>query len=398
MIAMPPGAFTKGLLWLTLALGSIALIEPAPYDVLLVILLGVGIITRRFRFSAAVATPVALLGAFIFANVLSAFAASDPKAAVSFFAITLYLVVSWGVFAGLVGRYRDQALALIFRGYTVAGVFAATTGIGAYLGVIPYAEMFIRHNRVAGLFKDPNVYGPFLVPAALFCLLELERQKGIRRLAWASGFGTLLMAIFLSFSRAAWGNLVLAMAVYLGFPGTVSLRKRLVATVSVLLIGGSAILYSLTFPQIKEIFTYRLGFMAYDEDRFAVQMHAVEVGKDAVLGLGPGQAEVVFNYATHSLFVRVWAENGWLGFVVFVLFVCLSIGRSFRMAGWYHGIDRGFMVIVLGAQLGVLFNSFFIDSLHWRHFWLLFALPWMPRPMPVEKDCAPTSDGAYKLS
>ena len=31
---------------------------------------------------------------------------------------------------------------------------------------------------------------------------------------------------------------------------------------------------------------------------------------------------------------------------------------------------------LLGAWVGALFNGFFVDTLHWRHLWLLAALIW----------------------
>jgi hypothetical protein len=31
---------------------------------------------------------------------------------------------------------------------------------------------------------------------------------------------------------------------------------------------------------------------------------------------------------------------------------------------------------LLGAWTGVLLNGFFVDTLHWRHLWLLAALIW----------------------
>ncbi len=38
------------------------------------------------------------------------------------------------------------------------------------------------------------------------------------------------------------------------------------------------------------------------------------------------------------------------------------------------------------SLFGVLLNSFVIDTLHWRHFWLLLALPWVPLGGPSHED------------
>jgi MFS family permease len=38
-----------------------------------------------------------------------------------------------------------------------------------------------------------------------------------------------------------------------------------------------------------------------------------------------------------------------------------------------NGVGTG---ALLGIWLGLLLNSFFIDSLHWRHLWIMAALIW----------------------
>jgi hypothetical protein len=48
---------------------------------------------------------------------------------------------------------------------------------------------------------------------------------------------------------------------------------------------------------------------------------------------------------------------------------------SFR-AG--NSSQRAVFALITAAICGTLLNSFTIDTLHWRHFWLLLALGWMP--------------------
>ena len=38
-----------------------------------------------------------------------------------------------------------------------------------------------RYGRATGLFKDPNVFGPFLVPALIYGLSRLTRRAFARR-------------------------------------------------------------------------------------------------------------------------------------------------------------------------------------------------------------------------
>ena len=53
----------------------------------------------------------------------------------------------------------------------------------ALYGPLPHKSTFIyAGSRAMGLFKDPNVYGAFLVPAAVILLEELTTP---RLLGWA---------------------------------------------------------------------------------------------------------------------------------------------------------------------------------------------------------------------
>ena len=75
-------------------------------------------------------------------------------------------------------------------------------------------ELFTKFGRASGTFKDPNVYGPFLIPGLLYavhqCLTRpLHRAAVPAIMALVLGF-----AILLSFSRGAWINMAIAVAIY----------------------------------------------------------------------------------------------------------------------------------------------------------------------------------------
>ena len=69
-------------------------------------------------------------------------------------------------------------------------------------------------GRLYGLFKDPNVYGAYLVPAALFAAAQLVARRSRNNLLWLSVIAACLGAVFLSFSRGAWANLVVAVGLF----------------------------------------------------------------------------------------------------------------------------------------------------------------------------------------
>ncbi|NJR50758.1 MAG: hypothetical protein HC780_15475 [Leptolyngbyaceae cyanobacterium CSU_1_3] len=73
-------------------------------------------------------------------------------------------------------------------------------------------------DRPKGLFKDPNVFGPFLIPVVLYAALEFESSKGkskLAKLGWATLFLLASIGSALSFSRAAWLNYGISISSYI---------------------------------------------------------------------------------------------------------------------------------------------------------------------------------------
>ncbi|MHA4875413.1 hypothetical protein ACX0FC_18755, partial [Enterococcus faecium] len=75
---------------------------------------------------------------------------------------------------------------------------------------------FTKFDRATGTFKDPNVFGPFLVAPFLY-LLHLALSAPWRAaLLPVLAAGVLALANLLSFSRGAWINLLLLALVLYG--------------------------------------------------------------------------------------------------------------------------------------------------------------------------------------
>ena len=104
------------------------------------------------------------------------------------------------------------------------------------------------------------------------------------------------------------------------------------------------------------------------------------------LGIGAGQTERVLDYSTHSLYIRVLTESGLLGFFSFLSLVILTVLRSLR-DNFRISTATPYAAIVTDSLAGVLFNIFFIDTLHWRHIWLLLALPGGGKAVENRADC-----------
>ena len=96
-----------------------------------------------------------------------------------------------------------QRLVVLRAGYVLTAVLVSIAGIAGYFHAFPgAADLFAITGRAQGAFKDPNVFGPFLIWPAL---IVLERMLMRRiRLGDLLITGVLLLGLLLSFSRGAW--------------------------------------------------------------------------------------------------------------------------------------------------------------------------------------------------
>ncbi len=100
----------------------------------------------------------------------------------SFTFISVYMAATAIFFAALVAKNPIERLRTIRSGYIAAGLFAATLGILGYFNVAGLSAHFTLYDgtRVSGPFKDPNVFGPFLVPPIVWLCQDLLLKRGAR--------------------------------------------------------------------------------------------------------------------------------------------------------------------------------------------------------------------------
>jgi O-antigen ligase len=354
--------------------------EPAPTDAVLAVLIALGVAGGRVDLRRVPAPVLGALGLLIALNVLSLASAVDLESALRFMGITLYLAVL-AVWAA--SHLRTRRLMRIAVGAYVAGAVAtaAVSLLGLFIA-FPGHEIVAGDPaaRAQGLFKDPNVFAPFLVPAALILIEETLRPRllGLPRRVTAPLLAVLALGILFAYSRAAWLNFGLALMVMLvvlslraGAGRAAAAALALVAVVAAVAGASVAVTGSAEFLQ------ERARLQAYDSERFDAQRGGLQIAAEQPLGVGPGQFELDSPAAAHSLYVRVAAEQGALGLVVLLVFVGWTLALAVRnaLAGRdAHGVGSA---ALLGAWCGLLANSVFIDTLHWRHLWLVAALIWV---------------------
>jgi O-antigen ligase len=376
----------QGLVSVALLLEVAVFVEPAPVDGAIALCLGLAVLGGKLGLAEIGNLPLVSLTVFALANLISMYNPFDPDRAIWYLLVTLYLIASWFFFVGLIGHYGQPFMDHLINTYCLAGLLSALLGIGGYFHLLPFQHLLLTGGRARGLFKDPNVYGPFLVPVALFALARTGTTAGRIAKAFSSVlFMVAAFAILLSFSRACWINFLVALTIFFAgqlllcdSPGQI--RRRLGIAAGVAVASTVIVTILLGIPAVAHMLAARLtdsGLQGYDRVRFATQSLALEAAGQRPLGIGPGQSEVFFKYATHSMYLRVLTENGWLALVALLAFIGATIARSIGIlrhaeSHWLQTIN----LVVLACIAGHLVNSFVIDTVHWRHVWFIYALPW----------------------
>ena len=261
--------------------------EPAPVDALsiglIVLLPTIGLVAFN-RALLAYGSLWLVAGA---CALLAATFSLDPKATLIHVAVTLYLYAASVVIAAFVARSPRFHTELIFKAWTVAAIVAGAAAIIGYFGLLPGAfDLFTLYGRAAGTFKDPNVFGPFCVVPLVY-LLSIALQSQLRGMIIPLAIAAFLMlGVFLSFSRGAWLNLVVALAIY-GYLALATSRKSIVRLKIVgLLAAGSIIavgvvLAAMSSDNVAELLAQRATLdQSYDtgaEGRFGGQQKAIEL-------------------------------------------------------------------------------------------------------------------------
>jgi len=352
-------------------------IEPAPSDLVFGVLIAVAFATWKFELHRAPLSVTLLVSAFLALNLIASIEAGDPARAINYFAITLYLGVLGLWLASYV--HTDRRARLVLVAYLAAAVTSAAAASVALFMEFPGSEFLVIGPRAQGLFKDPNVFGPFLVPAALILMEETVAPRLLRlRLPVKLVFlAVLSLGVLFSFSRAAWLNFAVGTVVLLF---VLALRRggvrQALSLLLVTLAAGAALFAVAAATSSLSFLEQRASVQAYDTQRFGAQRSSIELASEHPLGIGPGQFERVSEISAHSTFVRALAEEGVLGLLVVLAIMLLTLGFATRNAMASFGAYGIGSAALLGAWTGLLANSFFVDTLHWRHLWLVAALIW----------------------
>lgn len=370
-------------LWMVGASGGFVMVEPAPYEFLfmlaVIVFVATGLTLR--------AGHLPLMFLLIFYNIgfiISLIPVIDFPGTAKWTAVSCYLSVTTLFFAMVLVEDTARRIEILMRGYIVGAVVTSGIAVLGYFELIPGWETFIGALRARSTFKDPNVFGPFLILPALI-LLQRIMFGGRRGLAGNSVLALIIAAgLFLSFSRGAWGHFGASalLMLYLTYVTTRSGAERMRIVIAVLLgaiLITTFIVALLSLDQVYNLFEERVSLLQnYDAGhtgRFGRHILGALMVLDYPFGIGPLQFAKYLSEDPHNSFLLSFTAGGWLGGASFLALVLVTLWIGLRhvfiRAPW-----QATLIAVYAVFVGEVGESYFIDVQHWRHYYLIIGVVW----------------------
>ncbi len=359
------------------------LIEPAPFD--LIILLSIVVfLFAGARFPSQINWVffigiIHLAGSFIGSLMSNNF--SD-----SYFhiIITTYMVLfSFGL---IIMVYNDpqKIINIIINAYIAAALISTFLAIMGYFNIASTSEAFTLYGRAKGGFKDPNVFGPFLVLPLLFLIDKIIHFRLKYKIIPIIMLGILLLGLLLSFSRGAWGlfffsSLIFFLSMYYTSK-TNHFRVVLSLYIFIALIFLTlALLVAINLPAVEVLFAERASLTQVydvgDDGRFAKHFYALKIAIEQPWGIGAREFRFEYGEDVHNTYLTTFLIGGWMAGFSFIFIMLSTMVYGFKYCFTRHSLQKQFSFFY-AVFLGLALEAWIIDIDHWRLLFIVLGVIW----------------------
>jgi hypothetical protein len=371
----------RGVLWLFIASGAFASLEPSPYEMFFILaLLAFGM--RGLSFDRSLIPLILGLVPYSVGGVLALTPFIQERESATFVAISVYMSATAVFFAALIANSPLERMRTIRSGYVAAGCVASLFAIVGYFDIGGLGEHFTLYGRASGTFKDPNVLGSFLVPPLVWLTQDIMLRRGGGLARSVAPLLVMLTALLLTFSRGSWGVWAASTTLMVGLTflttRSPALRRRIVVLSVVGLIGVLILLtIALSIPAVRDVYDIRAS-LSQDYDlgqlgRFGAQWRSLPMLLDLPFGFGPLQFRNHFyGEDPHDVYINAFASYGWIGGLFFAAFTTAMVYLGWRLV--FQRTPFQTQAIAVWSCLFIqILQGFQIDTDHWRHLFLLMG-------------------------
>lgn len=363
--------------------GAFVLVEPSPFEAtFLLTLIMFAMIGMRLR--AGVVPLILVVAIWLIGGFFALLPVVTKGRSLQYFIISAYLGVMAVVIATIIADNTVARLDRLRKGYIAGASLAAFAGLLGFFDIAGLGDTFTLNSRARGTFKDPNVFGPFLVLPAIYLIQDLLLGKTRRMLLTLSLLAILVLGVFLSFSRGAWavfiGSVAMLFALTFITENDTRARLRIVTAAAGALVFAAAMLaVILSIDEVRALFEIRFSLRQdYDlgeTGRFGSQLRSIPLLLDRPNGLGPLQFREYFPEDPHNVYIAAFAYYGWAGGIGYIAIVLLTL-----FAGWRIVLQRTawqqHTIAIWSTLFLQILQGFQIDTDHWRHFFLMLGAIW----------------------
>jgi len=238
--------------------------------------------------------------------------------------------------------------------------FARTLGLG-------YGETDTRFGAEELNANMFGYYGFFAIVSALFLWQQTKLRAPFKQLLFILFLICIFVSIgacFYSASRAGIAISIITAALFISIYFFYPLSKRIIIGILLVTVTISVVLPFLSSYYQGSFLESRIQIVSIeDETRYGLIEKAFQVGlKNPIFGVGPGNFILHSGkmHYSHTTYLELWANNGFLGVILYVLILLYFIRRSLLL-GSYGSIHRKTALYFFGF-IGVfaVYNLFYV--------------------------------------
>ena len=307
---------------------------------------------------------------------------------------TLVAIVARTPLAEWLPRALAVALVSLASIFALIGLWQAATQRVFFAPDLEVANAYSTFFRVTSLFRDPSLYGRFLVIAIVVVLTALWLGR-VRHAVALPVVALLFAGLFFSYSQSSFATLF-AMTAAVTFVLSDRRTRVVVAAACVVLalVAAGVVVWSATEVSVRELTSGRSRLvsitlpLAREHPVAGVGVGAQPLATNLRLGLDPESRRT----ASHTTPATVAAELGALGVLAYLVF--LVAGAATLLEAKRR--ERAF-----GLALSAVFATIFVHSLVYAGFFedpLVWGALALAAAVVVRREAAPAAEPASETS